>query len=75
MLSAICFNLDQSKILSSGYGLNHRLYSKGLVDKDKGYRILKTFIDLSKSSFFLRGPQGREWIFREENGNCSMKFR
>ena len=25
MLSAICFNLDQPKILSSGYGFNERL--------------------------------------------------
>ena len=29
MSSAICFNLDQSKILSSGNGLNDRSVSKG----------------------------------------------
>ena len=28
MLSAICFNLDQSKILSPGNGLMHSLYGK-----------------------------------------------
>ena len=59
---AICFNLDQSKILSSGNGLNSGLYAQVLVLERSVILLVELLYEgHSKSSkpFHERGSVGK----------------
>ena len=77
MSSVICFNLDQSKILSSGYGLKDMCicYSHRNVKKHNGKMrkklipIFFTFSVMFSKTFFLGGrePLKHEIFDKGEN--------
>ena len=57
MSSAICFSLDQSKILSSGNGLRRRTFNnileKGENARRSNQHFLKIFFTFSKKHFLI----------------------
>ena len=78
MSSAICFNLDQSKILLSGNGLNH---SENVICKYSGYntsrmlcaRVKGTLLHYGSFPFtYVVGSESRHMVFSSHGYNSFL---